>query len=1076
MKKLSMFIVLFMLASVLPLLAQTKTIRGTVTSSVESEGPLVGVAVTVKGTTTGTTTDINGKFTLVVPQNAATLVISYIGMKSQEIQIGDRTELSITLEPETMGLAEVVVTALGIKRSEKSIGYSASTVNSDEINSAKAPSLITGLQGKVAGLSISSGGGTGTSQKVYIRGVSSFTGSNQPLYVINGVPMSNNFAGNDIAGVNGVPNLVNNTVDFGNQANDINPDDVESVTVLKGASATALYGSRAANGVIMITTRRGPREGKLSVVYSGSVTASELLRAPQTQHNFGQGWPYWDPAENGSWGPKLDGRKHVWGAYSTTDYGPGSIPSFYPGFKIMEKPFSYIENNLRSFYETGLEFQNNISISGGNEKNSFAISYGNTTSDGIIPTKADLFKRNLFSFRGDYRAPKFTASYDISYVRKDIKAVSSGQGSDGATLFQELAQMPVDIPLTQLRDYNSMYYNIDNFFTLYAENPYWVVDKNGNTYQDDRVYGKIELGQDLFSGTKILVRLGGDFTNLRQRSFNAIAKISPDTWNYISKADEPGTYDEFNSYNGQIDASGLITGDYKFLGDFRLNAIAGINYNTRSYYYSDAYLYGLSVPDWYSLSNGSDKPLTISSKSKRILIGALGQFDFSYKEWAFLTLSLRNDWSSTLPPKRNSYFYAGINGAVLLTEAIPVLKEGKILNYAKLRAAWGQTGNDAPVYRTYGNNIPSRISLGFGNLNMPIGGVSGITLSNINGNINLKPEITTDTEFGADLRFLQNRIGIDVAYYMKSTKDQIISSSVAPETKFTSFTRNVGQVDNKGVEARLLLVPVETKDFQWEVISTFSRNRSKVVKLWDNVQEYRFTGIYSVDFVAIVGQPLGVFKVPQAATTADGKVIVNSAGRPTVDPVNKKIVGSREPDFILGLNNRFTYKGLSLSTVLDYRRGGKFWSNTAQMQAFDGNSPITVFNERQPFLVPNSVRAVGTTYVENDIPILGTSMYSYYTHSTNTLMYERMVLDKTFLKVRELTLSYVIPKKIISKTPIKALEVSLVGRNLLMWTPKTNNFVDPEGTNIGNDLLSDFGEFSAGPTSRFFGGNIKISF
>ena len=1069
MKRISLLLAFLGFIGLQVLFAQTREISGTVTSS-DDGSTIPGASVVVKGTTIGTVTDMDGKFILKVVPGSKALVITFVGMTSSEMSLTESNIYNIKMATERVAVSEVIVTALGIKRSEKSIGYSASTVNNNEINAAKSSSLITGLQGKVAGLTISSGGGTGTSQKVYIRGVSSFTGSNQPLYVINGIPMSNGFAGKT---------ETNNTVDFGNQANDINPDDVESVTVLKGASATALYGSRAANGVIMITTKRGSQDGKISVVYSGSITASEVLRTPQTQKNFGQGWPYWDPAENGSWGPKLDGRMHAWGAYSTEDYGPGAVPGFYPGFKVMEKPFSYIENNMRDFYETGMEYQNNISISGGDERNSFSMSYGNTYSDGVVPTKADLYKRNIFSFRGDHKSGKFNASFDISYVRKDIKAISSGQGSDGATLFQELSQMPVDIPLTQLKDFNSMYHNVDNFFTLYAQNPYFVIANNGNTYQDDRIYGKVELGYELFAHTKAMARLGGDFTNSRQRSYNAVAKITPDTWNYGSKSDEVGTYDEYNNYNGQIDASGLISGDYKLNDDFRLNVVAGINYNTRNSYYSDAYLYGLAVPNWYSLSNGFDKPVTTSATSKRILIGALGQFDLSYKEWAFGTLSIRNDWSSTLPKGKNSYFYAGVNGAVLLTEAIPTLK-GNIMNYAKVRAAWGQTGNDAPVYRTYGNNIPSLIGLGYGNVNMPIGGVAGMTLSNLEGNLNLKPEITTDIEFGADLKFFGNRVGLDMAYYMKSTKDQIISSSVAPETKFTSFTRNVGQVDNKGVEVRLLLVPVKTKNFEWEIVTTFSQNRSNVVKLWDNegvaVNEYRFTGAYGVDFVAIVGQPLGVFKVPQAALSPDGKTIVNSAGRPTVDPVNKKIVGSREADFVLGLNNRFTFKGITLSAVFDYRQGGKFWSNTAELMAFDGNSPITVFNDRQPFLVPNSVKVVGNTFVENDIPILGTAQYSYYNHSTNTLMYENMVLDRTFLKLRELTLSYAIPKRFITNTPLKALEVSLVGRNLFMWTPKTNNFVDPEATNFGNDLLSDFGEFSAGPSSRFFGANVKITF
>lgn len=1060
-----MFLAFFVLGLHL-LIAQTVQITGTVTSKEDGQ-PLPGASVLVKGTTVGTTTDFNGKYSLSIPSDAQTLVISFVGMKQIEVAVAGQTVIDAVLESETVGLEEVVVTALGLKRDQKALGYSATTVTSDDINAAKSASLVSGLQGKVAGLSISSAGGTGTSQKVYIRGVSSFTGNNQPLYVINGVPMQNNFAGND---------ETNNSVDFGNQANDINPDDVESVTVLKGASATALYGSRAANGVIMITTKRGANDGKISVVINSSVTASDILRTPQTQQNFGQGWPYWDPAENGSWGPKLDGRMHVWGAYSTEDYGIGVVPDIYKGYKVMEKPFSYVKDNMRNFYDTGLEYQNSISISGGNDKNAFAMSYGNTYSDGIIPTDADSYKRNIFSFRGDHKAGKFAASFDVSYVRKDIKSVSSGQGSDGATLFQELSQMPVDIPLTELKDYNSIYHNIDNFYTLYAENPYWVIANNGNTYQDDRVYGKIELSYEILKNTKAIGRLGGDFTNARRRSFNAVATITPDTWNYGVKSDQPGTYDEFNSYNGQIDVNALVVGDYKLGELFRLNTTIGFNYNTRSAYTSDSYLYGLSVPNWYSLSNGSDKPVVESLKNKRILYGALGQFDLSFKEWAFLTLSLRNDWSSTLPTNKNSYFYAGVNGAVVLTDAIPMLKETNIFSFAKLRAAWGQTGNDAPVYRVYGRSVPTNIGLGFGNLNMPLGGELGVTLSNLQGNSNLKPEITTDMEFGADLRFLNNRIGIDFAYYFKTTKDQIISSSVAPETRFTQYTRNVGQVDNKGFEIRLSMVPLKTKDLEWEIVPTFSQNRSKVVKLWDDVKEYRITGAYGVDFVAIVGEPLGVFKVPQAATTPDGKIIVNSAGRPTVDPVNKKVVGNREPDFILGLNNRISFKGITVTAVLDYRKGGKFWSNTAEMLAFDGNSPLTVYNDRQPFVVPNSVKVVSGQYVENDIPILGTAMYSYYNHSTNTLMYENFVLDKTYIKLRELTVSYSIPRSILGKTPFKELVISAIGRNLLMWTPDTQNFVDPEATNYGNDLLSDFGEFSAGPTSRFFGGSLKISF
>lgn len=1072
MKRLAMFLAFFLCLGLQISLAQNVQITGTVTGAEDGQ-PLPGASVQVKGTNIGTTTDFQGKFTLSVPSTAETLIFTFVGMKPLDEPIKGRSIITVTLASSSIGLDEVVVTALGMKRAEKSLGYAATSVKGDEANNARAASMMTGLQGKVAGLTVSSAGGTGTSQKVFIRGISSFTGSNQPLYVIDGVPMSNAFTGN---------NATNNSVDFGNQADDINPDDIESVTILKSASSTALYGSRAANGVIMITTKRGSNTGKISVVLNSSVTASNILRVPQTQKLFGQGWPYWDAAENGSWGPDLDGRIHQWGAYTSEFTGTLDPPAIYSNYVKMEKPFSYVNNGVRDFYETGMEYQNTLTISGGNDKNTFAISYGNTYSDGVIPSKADLYKRNIFSFRGDHTSGKFKASFDISYVRKDIKAVSAGQGSDGAALFQELVQMPVDIPISSFKDYNSIYNNTDNFFTLYAENPYWVVAKNGNTYVDDRVYGKVELSYQFIPSTKIVGRLGGDFVNGRQTNYNSAFTITPGAWSDFGKNPQPGTYQEVNDYNGQIDASGLFIGDYKLGTNFKLSAVAGLNYNKRDAYNSTAYLYGLQIPDWFSLSNGADKPLTTSLSSKRVLYGALGEFNFSYKDWAFLTTSLRNDWSSTLPKNKNSYFYYGVNASVILTDALPNLKSGNILSFAKIRAAYGKTGNDAAPYRVFNRNLPTSVGLGFGSLNTPIGGVLGMTLSNLAGNTDLRPEITTDMEFGTDLRFLNNRIGLDLSYYFKSTKDQIISSSVAPETRFTTYTRNVGQVDNKGVEITLTLVPVKTKDFEWELTSTFSKNKSKVVKLWDNVKEYNIFSSYGVDFVAEVGQPFGVFKVPQAAKTDDGKIIVNTSGRPTVDPINKKVMGSHEPDFIMGFNNRFTFKGITLTALVDYRKGGKFWSNTAEMLAFDGNSTLTAYNDRHPFIVPNSVKVVRNPvsgqneYVENDIPILRNAMYSYYNHSTNTLMYENFVLNKTYVKLRELTVSYAIPKKILGNGPIKGLEIGVIGRNLLLWTPENNNFVDPEASNYGNDLTSEFGEFTAAPTSRYFGGNIKITF
>ena len=1066
MRKLTFLLACLFMIGVGLVNAQSKSVTGKVISADDGQ-PIIGATVIVKSTTNGTITDADGVFKVSLQGNAKTLVVSYVGMKTVEVEAANN--ITIKLESDALVIDEVVVTAFGLKRSEKSLGFSASTVKNDEITAAKGSTVMGGLQGKVAGLTITSAGGTGSSQKVVIRGITSFSGNNQPLYVINGVPMQNDFQGN---------NSSNNSVDFGNLASDINPDDVESVSVLKGASATALYGSRAANGVIVITTKRGETGGKLTVTYNGSVTAANVLRVPQNQETFGQGWPFWDPAENGSWGPKLDGRMHEWGAYADQSYA--TIPASYADYKIMKKPFSPIKNNMRDFYETGMEYNNSISISGGGQSTSFMLSFGNVTSNGIIPTDADVFKRNIFSFRGDTKYKKFTASYDVNYVKKHITAISSGQGSDGASMFQEIVQMPVDIPLSQLKDYTSMYHNVDNFYTFYAQNPYWVVANNGNEYKDDRVYGKIDLTLELAKGLKWIGRIGGDFTNARQRNWNAIAKPSAGSWNYGYKNEEPGTYQENNSYTGQLDVTTYLNADYSFGEDFRLTGVAGVNYNDRSGYALNSFLYGLSQPNWYSLLNGTDKPLTSSSIYQRRLFGVLGQFDLSYKDWAFVTLSMRNDWSSTLPIGKNSYFYPGVNTSVILTDAVPSLKENNILNYMKLRAAWGQTGNDASQYMTSSVITPTQVALGYGSLYTPIDGVLGLTEGNRAANQALRPELTTEVEFGFEAKLLNNRLGIDATYYNKDTKDQIILATIAPETRFTSQARNIGLVNNQGVELRVSAVPVKTKDFSWDIAVTYAKNTSEVKELWEGAKEYVIFSAYGVNFKAVAGQPLGVFTTPQAATTPDGKVIVASTGRPTIDPVNQKVVGTSAPDFTAGFTNRFTYKGISLGCVIDMRQGGKFWSNTAELMAFDGNSTITTYNGRQPFLVPNSVKNIGTTaapvYVENDIPIGWQAMYSYYNHSTNTVMYEKMVLDKSYVKLREVTLSYVLPKSLFVDKAISSMEVSFIGRNLLMWTPQENNFVDPEATNYGNDLLSDFGEFSAGPTMRNIGGSIKIIF
>lgn len=1055
MKKLT-YLLLCLVLGIGLATAQTRKVTGTVISAEDSE-PIIGASVIVKGTTTGTVTDFDGAFSLDVPSSAKTLVISYVGMIVREVPVQD--VLRVVLQSGTQNLEEVVVTAIGMKKQEKALGYAASTVKSEDLNAAKSGSVMSGLTGKVAGLNITSGGATGSSQKVIVRGISSFS-ANQPLYVVDGVPIMNDFQGED---------SFSNSVDFGNQANDINPEDVESVTVLKGASATALYGSRAANGVIMVTTKRAGAE-KLSVTYDGSFMGSSVLRVPQTQDRFGQGWGSFGPMENGSWGPVLDGRDHIWGPYSD-----GSEGLLTP----LSKPFSYVKNNLRDFYETGFETNNNVSIRMGNDKLGFVASYGNVKSDGVLPGDADSYARNTISLRGNMKYKRFSAELNLNYVRKDITQAAAGQGDDGATMFSEILQHAVDVDISSMKDYTNPYFNTDNFYTAYAENPYWVLDHNRNKYQDDRVYGKIELAFEIMKGLKAVGRLGGDFTNATQKRWNEKVTFASGSWSELGgKKQQPGTYTERRDKVEQIDATAFLNADYKIGEDIALNGMIGWNLNQQTSSYLKSYLYGLEQPGWFNLANGVDNPMTTTYSDRRRLVGLFAQGEFGYKNFWFVNASIRNDWSSTLPQGNNSFFYGGVNTSLIITDMFEDLKSD-YLNFLKVRAAWGQTGNDAPIYRTSSYFTPTQISLGFGDLYLPINNTLGLTEYNRLPSMDLRPEITTEWEFGLTTHLFNNRLDIDAAYYNKSTKDQIISASLAPESRYTSMTRNVGKIANQGVELAVNGIPVRTKDFEWGLGFTFSKNWSEVKELWDDVTEYKLTSSYQVDFVAEVGQPLGVFKVPALATTDDGKVIVDNNGMPTIDASKKEIVGTSTPNFLMGFNTHFTWKGITLSAVLDWRNGGEFYSYTSQLLTFAGNSTYTVFNNREPFVVPNSVKVVNGQYVENDIPIVhwggaSSAVNTYYNNASNYAQYRNWILPKDYLKLREITLSYSLPKAWLKQTPFSMVQVSLIGRNLFMWTPKKNNYVDPEGTNYGNDILSEIGEFGAAPTNRTFGGGIKV--
>ena len=1038
--------------------AQTTKITGVVVSAEDGE-PIIGASIIVNGTTQGTVTDISGNFNLNVSSKGKTITVSYVGMQPQTLSI--KPKMRIVLQAQSKDLEEVVVTALGMKRSEKALGYASTTVKDKELTAGRSGSVMTGLTGKVAGVNISSAGTTGTAQKVIVRGFSSFT-NNQPLYVVDGIPLQNSFSGLGNAGE------FSNNVDFGNSANDINPEDVESVTVLKGASATALYGSRAANGVIMITTKRG-EIGRPVLTYDGTFTASNVLRVPQTQDRFGQGWPWWDSMENGSWGPALDGRTHVWGSNMLLDGSPQQ-----------EKPFSFVKNNTRNFYQTGFETNNNVSLRMGNNNLGMMLSYGNVSTNGILPNDADTYDRNTFSLRTNAQYNKFTMDASLNYVRKDISRVATGQGDNGATTFQELIQNVVDVNISGMKDYNNIYNNLDNYYTVYAENPYWVLDHNKNKYQDDRTYGKMELSYEFIKGLTATGRLGGDVVNSRQKMWSEKVTYTPGSYSEAGgKNTVPGSYVERNEHSTLIDATAFVNANHKLTDKIGLDATMGWNLNQVKTSYIESSIYELSVPGYFSLANTGDKPNSESYYDKKRLIGLFAQAELSYDNFLFVNLSARNDWSSTLPKDDNSFFYGGINASLILSELIHMNPE--YISFLKLRAAWGQTGNDAPIYRTSAYFVPALYGIGFGDLNLPLNNQLGLTLTTRMPSKTLKPEITREGELGITAHFLNNRITLDAAYYDRLTKDQIISAAVAPEIGYRTSTRNVGKISNRGIELAATFTPIRNRDWLWQIGTTFSKNKSKVKELWDGNQQYVLDSNYQVQFVAKVGEPLGVFTVPAVNRVKEGehagKVIVNSLGFPTTSSTERDVIGTSNPDFVMGFNTTLKWKNLSMNAVIDWRKGGYFYSYTAQLMHFNGNATPTVYNNRDAFVVPNSVRLINGQYVENSVAVdkYIQAVY-YYNNGYNYDQFHNFVLPKDYVKLRELSVTYEFPKKWLAKTPVSQLQVSFIGRNLFMRTAKKNNYVDPEGSNYGNDIYSEIGEFAAAPTTRNIGGGIKVVF
>jgi TonB-linked SusC/RagA family outer membrane protein len=974
--------------------------------------------------------------------------------------------MQITLTSDDRTLNEVVVTAMGIKRSAKALGYSATQVNGDKIAETRTNDVMTSLQGKIAGVTIANtSSDPGASNSVIIRGYSSLSGSNQPLYVIDGVPLTNT----SVSSGDGL----NSGFDFGNGANAVNPDDVASLTVLKGAAATALYGSRAANGVILITTKTGSKQHKgLGIEYNGGLQWETLLRIPQLQNDFGMGW-YGEKTmiENGSWGPKFDG--------STLRYG-----NVYDNSQKL-KSYVPIKDNIKDFFDTGLRYSNDISFNGATEASTYFVSLSQIHEDGIIPTDADSYKKYTFSARGSHKIKNLTFSTSLNYSYQNNNFVTTGQKA--GSMYNAIMQTPRDISIAEMKDLSDPFNTPGYYYTPYGvTNPYYILNNYQNEYENERFFGKFQIDYDFLKYFKFTYRFGLD-TNTGHRDFgqpnmSAIYNGDPD-WSDALKSLTGEVYQQ-TTRQREINQDAMVTFDKDLPESLHLNAVAGFNGNERKYSYFTADVTNLSIPTYFNLSNSAEKPTVSQYSSLRRLMGVYAQAELAWKDMAYLTMTARNDWSSTLPKGNRSFFYPGITASWVFSQLLPENLK-KYISFGKLRAAWGKTGNDANVYMT--NSVFAQAgssSSGWGSSSFPFtkNSLNAYTEGNVLGSSTLSPEMTTETELGLNMAFFDNRLSFDFAYYNRITNKQIFSLDMDPATGYTAQNINLGKVRNRGIELLVTGTPIKTNDFQWDLTWNFTKNKNKVLDLPDafggETEIYGFSG--GTGLYAIEGGEMGVYKAYVAQKTADGKIIVDENGLPLKSTTTQE-VGSMNYKYQMGFGSTFKYKGISLAIDFDIRHGGLLFSRTKDIEYFTGNAMQTVYNDRNPWIVPNSVVANGTDaqgntiYTENTTALTATNIYNYWNNG-GIDMDSGFLINKSYVKLRSVVLSWDLPNSWLRNTFLTGVRLSFFGNNLFVWTPSSNTFIDPEVTSFGNDLEGNFGEYSANPSSRKFGFNLNVKF
>jgi TonB-linked SusC/RagA family outer membrane protein len=1041
---------------------QGVTVAGRVTN--ETSGPLQGASVSIPTLGVGAYTNADGRYSFVVPAARATgqsvsLVTRRIGYQLQTSSIvlaGPAVTHDIALTAATTQLEGVVVTALGLEREKRSLGVAAQSVSGSDLNKTQTPNIVNALSGKVAGVKVTGSTNFGGSSRVVIRGEGSISGNNQPLWVVDGIPVDNSTTtdrlGYQTRGYGGF--------DYGNAIQDLNTDDIESVSVLKGPAAAALYGSRAANGAVVVTTKSGRNSGSsFQATASSNVTFESISKLPDYQNQYGQGAGGQFDYVDGNYGGVFDGEDASWGP--KLDAGL-MIPQWFSNGQ--PAPWVSHPDNVRDFFQTGSTVTNNISATGSGERSNFRLSFGTQNAKGVFPSSAS--QRITAGVSGAATlSEKFTANANVQYVKNKANN-RPGTGYDEFNPMMGFVWFGRQVDTRQLKELMSDptlqafnrqvgvgFTNQVNWNYSYHNNPYWNIERNSNADDRNRFIGSAQLQYRPFQWLTSMVRSGSDFYR-SNRGFNVAQGwiggfFDPHTNGNFSK----GGFSSEDLFVNENNTDFLVTAVTSPLQRLGLTLNVGGNRRVRSYNNRWIGTDALVADGVYNTGNAATTYPAYQYDERRQVNSLYGQTQFALNDYFFVDVTGRNDWSSTLPKGNNSYFYPSVSSSLVFTDMLPAMKIGP-LSYGKLRGAWTRVGNDADPYLlalTYASN-PA------------YGSNPRFTLPSTVTNPELKPEQTQAWEIGTELSFLDGRAGLDFTYYNKRTTDQILTAGVAPSSGYTFAAVNAGELSNKGVELQLTVTPVKmSNSFTWDVTANYAHNKNKLESLYGQSTTYPIgSKFFNVGIEARLGEPFGSIVGYGYRRDANGTQIYNAAGLPQ-RTATTQIIGNIQPKWTGGLVNTFRYGSFDLSGQLDARIGGQLWSATNLFGTYAGILESTVVG-RDTGIVISGVLADGT-------PITRRVEAETYNKDGLYRIDENFVYDASFVKLRELRVGWAVPASLTRMASGYKFNVALVGRNL--WTHSNAPNIDPETAfSAGNQQGIEFGQL---PATRSLGFQVNVT-